>query len=303
MGRTLPNFLILGAAKSGTTSLYSYLRQHPDVFMPEIKEPRYFAYVGDPPAMNGPGDPQANEKAVFSLDAYRALFEAVDGETAIGEASPNYLYSETAPEHIHDLLPKARFFVLLRNPVDRAYSHFLHLYRSGREPLESFSEALEAEEKRRKKGWEWSWHYREMGFYHRQLQRYLSIFDRDRVTVYLFEDFVEDPVSVTKDVYRRLGVDERFNPDTSLQHRSTGVPRSNRFQSFLHNSDHILRRLSRYVLPKSVRDRWLVRLKNANLHKPPLPKEVRGQLVQEFRTDVLKLQDLIGQDLSNWLSP
>ena len=303
MARSLPNFLLIGTAKSGTTSLYSYLRQHPSVFMPAVKEPRYFAYADGPPAMNGPGDEAANEKAVFTLDAYEELFAEAEGKAALGEASPNYLYSETAPARIHDLVPDAQLFVVLRDPVERAYSHFLHLRRSGREPLDSFAVALKKEEERRQEGWEWSWHYREMGFYHRQLQRYLDHFDREQFTIYLFEDFVDDNLAVTKDIFRRLGVDPSFEPDTGLRHRTTGEPLSERFQQFLYNPDNILRRLSRYVLPKSVRDRWLIRLKNANLRKPPLSSDVRAQLIDVYRPDVLRLQDLIDRDLSAWLTP
>jgi hypothetical protein len=303
MADSLPNFFILGAAKSGTTSLYAYLRQHPAVFMPEVKEPRYFAYVDEPPEMKGPGDEDANERAVFTFDAYRALFADVADETAVGEASPNYLYSETAPCRIHERLPKAQLFVVLRDPVERAYSHYLHLRGSGREPLDSFTEALEKEDERRRKGWEWSWHYREMGFYHHQLQRYLDRFDREQLTVYLFEDFVEDNLAVTRDIFRRLGVDDSFEPNTSLRYRTTGEPLSDRFQQFLYNPDNVLRRLSRYVLPKSVRDRWLIILKNANLQKPLLPTEVRERLIETYRPDILRLQDLIDRDLSDWLTP
>lgn len=260
------------------------------------------AYADDPPAMKGPGDKAANEKAVFSRDEYEALFAPADEKAVVGEASPNYLYSETAPSRIRQLAPNAFLFAVLRNPVERAYSHYLHLVSSGREPLDSFAAALEAEPKRRNEGWEWSWHYQEMGFYAQQLQRYLERFPRRQITVYLFEDFAEAPLEVTVDMFRRLGVDDTFEPDTSLRRRTTGVPLSHRFQQFLYNPDNLLRRLSRYVLPESIRDRWLTRLKNANLRKPPLSEKVRARLIERYREDVLKLQTLIDRDLSHWLS-
>lgn len=297
-----PNFFILGAAKSGTTSLYSYLRQHPDVFMPDVKEPRYMAYADDPPPMNGPGDEDSNDEAVFTREAYEALFTPAGDEAAVGEASPNYLYSEPAPSRIHRMAPDAQLFAILRNPVERAYSHYLHLLRSGREPLDSFAAALDAEPRRRNEGWEWSWHYQAMGFYGQQLQRYLDQFPREQITIYLFEDFTDAPLEVTTDIFRRLGVNPTFEPDTTLRRRTTGVPRSNRFQQFLYNPDNPLRRLSRYVLPESVRDRWLTRLKNANLRKPPLSDEVRARLVDTYREDVQTLQSLIDRDLTHWLS-
>lgn len=300
----LPNFLIIGAAKSGTTSLYHYLRQHPNVFMPTVKEPRFFAYADDPPAMNGPGDKRTNEAAgaVYTLDAYRQLFADATTEAAVGEASPNYLYSPTAPERIREHLPDARLIAILRNPVDRAYSHFLHLVRSGREPLRDFGAALDAEPERIAAGWEWSWHYQRMGFYGKQIARYLDHFDREQLTVYLFEDFKADPVALTQDIFRVLGVDDALVPNTSMRYEKSGVPKSDRFQRFLLDPDHWIRRLSRYVIPEAVRERLLIRMKNVNLEKPPLEPAVRERLVAAYRDDVLRLQDLIGRDLSAWLT-
>ncbi|NBB75270.1 MAG: sulfotransferase [Bacteroidetes bacterium] len=304
MGR-LPNFLIIGAAKSGTTSLYHYLRQHPDVFMPAVKEPRFFAYAEDPPPMKGPGDARTNEAAgaVYTLDAYRQLFAAASTETAVGEASPNYLYSATAPRLIREHIPDAQLIAILRNPVERAYSHFLHLVRSGREPLRNFEAALDAEPERIAAGWEWSWHYRRMGCYGEQLMRYLEHVDREQLTVHLFEDFKADPVALAQDIFHGLGVDEAFVPDTSMRYEKSGVPKNDRFQRFLLNPDHWIRRLSRYLVPEAVRERLLIRMKNVNLEKPPLEPDVRERLTAAYRDDVLRLQDLIDRDLSAWLAP
>ncbi len=300
----LPNVLIIGAAKAGTTSLYHYLRQHPGVFMPAVKEPRFFAYADDPPAMKGPGDARTNEAAgaVYTLDAYRELFGDATTESAIGEASPNYLYSESAPRRIRAHVPDARLIAILRNPVERAYSHFLHLVRSGREPLRDFGAALDAEPDRIAAGWEWSWHYQRMGFYGAQIARYLEHVDRDQLTVYLFEDFKADPVALTQDIFRTLDVDDAFVPNTSMRYEKSGVPKSDRFQQFLLDPDHWIRRLSRYVIPEAVRERLLVRMKNVNLEKPPLELTVRERLIDTYRDDVLRLQDLIGRDLSTWLT-
>jgi len=304
MGR-LPNFLIIGAAKSGTTSLYNYLRQHPDVFMPVVKEPRFFAYAEDSPAMEGPGDVRTNEAAgaVYTLDAYRQLFADATTETAVGEASPNYLYSAAAPRLIREHLPEVQLIAILRHPVERAYSHFLHLVRSGREPLRDFGAALDAEPERIAAGWEWSWHYHRMGYYGEQLARYLEHFDRDQLTVYLFDEFKADPVALTQDLFRVLGVDAAFVPDTSMRYEKSGVPKSDRFQRFLLNPDHWVRRLARYLMPEALRERLLIRMKNVNLEKPPLEPDVRERLMAAYRDDILRLQKLIDRDLSAWLAP
>lgn len=298
-----PTFLIIGAAKAGTTSLYHYLRQHPDVFMPEVKEPRVFAYLDDPPAMEGPGDRASNEAAgaVYTLDAYRSLFEEAGDVQAAGEASVNYLYSETAPRRIHEHLPDVQLIAVLRNPIERAYSHYLHLLRSGREPLEDFQAALDAEEKRRKQGWEWSWHYTRMGFYHEQLTRYLEHFGRDQLSIYLFDDFREDNLAVTQDVFRTIGVDASFVPSDSVTHAKTGVPISDWFQSFLLNPDHPIRRAARQVLPETVRTRGVKVLQNLNLSKPDMDPSVRAKLSDLYADEVRRLETLLDRDLSHWL--
>jgi hypothetical protein len=304
---SLPNFIIIGAAKSGTTSLYDYLQQHPEVFMSPVKEPRYFAYARDlggpdaSPPMNGPGDDWANRNSVFTMEAYRRLFDGAGGHEAVGEASPVDLYSEAAPARLRRLLPQARLIALLRDPVERAYSHFMHLVKTEREPLRDFEAALDAEPERRAKGWEWSWHYRALGFYHIQIKRYLRHFDREQLTVYLFENLKQDAVALARDLFGVLGVDPAFTPDVSVQHRKTGVPRFERFQRFLFNPDNPLRRLSRLVLPEAVRERLLVKMKNANVSKPPLPEDARARLAEAYRDDVRRLEDLIDRDLSGWL--
>jgi len=299
----LPTFLLIGTAKAGTTSLYHYLRQHPDVFMPEVKEPRYFAYVDDPPAMVGPGDAASNQEsgAVYTLDEYRALFPDSPEVSAVGEASVNYLYSETAPVRIHEQLPDVHLIAILRNPIDRAYSHYLHLLRAGREPLQDFRMALEAEEERRREGWEWSWHYTQMGFYHEQLSRYLEYFDREQLSIYLFDEFKDDNLGVTRDIYRTLGVDEAFQPSDSITHAKTGVPISDWFQSFILNPDHSLRRAARMVLPEPVRTRGMKVLQNLNLSKPSMAPAVRSMLAERFADDVHRLEALLDRDLSHWL--
>jgi hypothetical protein len=299
----LPNFLLIGAAKSGTTSLYHQLRQHPDVFMPAVKEPRFFAYVDDPPAMVGPGDRASNEAAgaVYAMEDYAALFAGTEDAAAVGEASVNYLYSETAPRRIRETIPDVQLIAVLRNPVERAYSHYLHLVRSGRETIRDVRQALAAEPERIRQGWEWSWHYTRMGLYHEQLSRYLQYFDRDQLSVYLFDDFRADNVAVAQDVYRTLGVDDAFVPATSAQHEKTGVPKLEWFQQFLLNPDNPLRRASRYLLPEEVREYGLRLLKNLNLTKPEMPPDVRAELATFFADDVHRLESLIDRDLSHWL--
>ena len=293
----MPNFFVIGAQKAGTTSLYYYLRQHPQIYMSAIKEPHYFEGMHSEYSKRGRSLPP-----VTDLGEYRALFEGVSGERAIGEASASYLYSPKAPALIERSVSQAKLIAVLRNPADRAYSNFLHCVRVGLEPLESFAEALQAEEKRIGEGWAPLWHYRRKGFYHTQVERYFSTFGRDQVRVYLHDDLKAKLLDMLRDIFRFLDVDETFVPDLSIEHNTAGLPR-NRFIYALEKrlasrnpalKAALLERLLPAAPRRYVKERVFVR-------PPPLPAEVRRQLIDSYRQDILKLQDLIRRDLSPWL--
>ena len=154
----LPNFLIIGSAKAGTTSLHYYLNQHPEIYMTAVKEPRFFALEGKNLNFSGPDKDIINSTSVTTYEEYIALFEEVSSEKAIGETSPLYLYSEKAIQRIHHYLPDVKLIVILRNPIDRAFSCYTHLLREGYESL-SFADSLKAEEGRIHDNWAHLWHY------------------------------------------------------------------------------------------------------------------------------------------------
>lgn len=300
----LPNFLVLGAAKAGTSALYEYLRQHPAIFLsPTFKELRFFAYDGHPPNYRGPGDIESNRQTTSSLQAYGAHFDAVRRETAIGEVSPVYLYSERAPACIRRYVPEAKLIVMLRHPVDRAYSHFLHLVRDGREPLRSFAQALAEEDARVRANWEWSWHYRRVGRYCDQLERYFGRFDRRQFQIFLYDDFEADPARVCRDLFRFLGVDDGFIPDTSRRYNESAIPRNPKLL-------RAIRVVAQTLLgpPPLMPAAWWRRvtatwrsLYESSRVKPPLDPELRRQLTASCRDDIRRLETLIERDLSPWL--
>lgn len=300
MGR-MPNFLIIGAAKAGTTALYYYLKQHPQIFMSPVKEPNFFALEGQKPNFRGPGDGEAiNRFSITDIEAYQALFEGAENALAVGEASPLYLYSPDAPKRIRHHIPNAKLIVILRNPVERAYSHFLHFVRDGREPYTDFRKALMEEEKRMREHWEWAWYYKAVGFYFIQLRRYYELFDPGQIRVYLYEDLEEKPMGLLRDIFRFLGVDDDFKPDVSLRFNVSGVPRNKIIHAFL-SKPHPIKSLLKPLIPVKLRQRLVVTLRNQNLAKPEFPTAVRRELVELYREDILKLQALIKRDLSHWL--
>ncbi len=293
-----PNFFLIGASKAGTTSLYAYLGQHPDVFMSPVKEPNYFAFAGQVMAFRGPEDAERiNRNTITSLDAYRALFDGVAGEKAVGEASHWYLYHPDAAERIRAMVPHAKLIALLRDPVERAYSAYFHMRRSGRETLPDLRAAVAAEPERIAAGWAWG-RYVQRGRYFEQLKRYYDRFPAGQIFVALYEDFRADPVGVTRQVYRFLGVDDDFEPDTRIRYNPSGVPRRRWLEKLLSPGIGRVPSLRRLVPDALYRAK--LSLQARNLERPPLSEAERRQLRALFADDVEKLEALIGRDLSHW---
>lgn len=299
----LPNFFIVGAAKSGTTSLYRYLSMHPQVYMSTNKEPRFFSLPeGQPPDFRGPGDIEISHRcSITDLAEYEALFDNADDAIAVGESSVTYLWSQDAAERIHKKVPHARIIIVLRNPVERAWSGYLHKMRENVEPCTSFAEALAEEVAGKRCDWAPLWHYRDMGFYHDQLTRYLDLFGPEQVKVFLFEDLKADPHSMVRSIFKFLGVDPGFEPNLKTRENVTGVPKSRVLQNLL-NSRGSLKTVLRCLLPKRLAHGLATKVRNRNLGKPDRPTETFEELRKTYREDILQLQELIDRDLSSWLN-
>jgi|GEM_PF-68124 len=298
----LPNFFIIGAAKSGTTALYSYLRQHPDVFMSPLKEPRFFAHKDSPPDWRGPGDDAYVAATVTSFAAYLSLFHEAAAERAVGEASTQYLYLPAARSNIKRYVPRARLVAILRDPAEVAFAAYLHKRREGNETITDFRRALDAEPGRVRDGWSPIWHYRRRGFYYEHLAAYYREFDASQIRVYLHDDLKADPRSLVRDLFGFLGVDDSFAPDLSSRPNRSGVPRSRTLQRLLARPN-AAREALRRLLPEPAFRRALEAAARWNLSRPRLPEEARAHLIEGYREDILRLQDLLRRDLSAWLRP
>lgn len=304
----MPNFIVIGAAKAGTDALCSYLDQHPDIFMSPNKEPMFFVADGQTEIpYRGPGDREVLarfEHWVPTLDRYRDLFAGVTTEKAIGEGSTWYLYDEQAPNRIQAQVPQARLIAVLRNPVDRAYSAYTMLLRDGRESLGDFARALEAEDERVRRGWEPIWHYRRMGLYSQQVRRYQDLFPADQLRFVIYDDFNARPGDVLTDLFRFLGVDAAFEPDTSQRHNVSLVPRHQTYHRLVAGQNR-LKSILKPLLPSGLRQRLRENLtaQEEMVAPPRLDPTRRAHLIELFREDILELQDLLARDLSVWLSP
>ena len=278
----LPNFLLIGAYKAGTTSLHRYLREHPSVFMPRVKEPNFFALEGG--AGTTPG--RDHETNISEYHDYIRLFKEADDETALGEASPMYLQSPQAPVRIRHHIPHARLLVSLRDPADAIYSSYVMDVRDGHEQR-SFSRVLE------QLIHDLRVHPSGGPFYHQQLSRYYALFPRHQIKVTLYDDLSRDAAAVVQTLFKHLEVDAGFRPDTQQVSNAGGMPRNRRFNTLLKRTAMGRR------LPPTV-SRRLSKLNTRPATK--LSQQHRARLIEIFREDMLQLQEMIQLDLGHWLA-
>lgn len=297
----LPNFLIIGVAKAGTTALYHLLVAHPQVFMSPVKEPQFFHFEGaSPEAVR-----YRNKVTITTLAAYHALFDGVRDELAIGEASPSYIHSSTAPDRIRHHIPQARLVVMLRQPVERAYSQYAMMMHTGNLPYRPFEDVFRemipvvdtwGEMPKRCFGFGHS-------FYHDNLQRYYQRFDTAQIRVYLYDDFIAQPATVLRDLYGFLGIDATFEQPVERRYNvSSGMPRIPSVHALVMKPNPI-KAMAQQVVPKGIRRRLAGWIHGAlRTPKAALSPEDRQAFTEVYREDILKTQDLIGQDLSHWFS-
>ena len=295
---TLPNFLIVGAAKSGTTSLFSYLGQHPEIFVPVCKEPHYFS--------------DSQVVIAKSDEEYEGLFADRTTEKAVGEASVSYLCDPEAPRRIKQTLGDVKIIIILREPVARAYSQWGHLYNIGAEPL-SFEEALRQEEARMASEefrktclavHHGLYYYFHTGLYYEQVKRYFDTFGPERVKVIIFEEFIKDPARFCKEIFVFLGVDPEFSP-VFERHNPSHTFKNKFLHNFLTSPPKLLKAIYE-MLPMGLRVKAYGVLKSvywANMRRAqrrPLDKALRIELMERYREDVRKLEKLLNRNLSIW---
>jgi hypothetical protein len=295
-----PNLFLVGAQKSGTTTLAVMLANHRQVFMCTPKEPGYLVF-GRTGYTGRDGYGRLAHAASWVLDSeaeYLDLFRAAPDEADwLGDASTWYLSEPGAAEKLHEFSPDARIIVIFRHPADRAYSAWCHARRDGEEPCESFAEALDRESQRDNASH--LLRYREMGCYASQLRRYLEVFGSDRVLVLFYEDLRDDPDKLWRQCCEFLSLQDGGRPASHRQNRS-GRPRS-RLLHRLMRSQRFKSAMKR-VLPLRFAAWAKDRADAVNMRRfPPIPRDQRDRLVREFEGEVRELMALTDRDLTHWL--
>lgn len=305
-----PNFLLLGAAKAGTTSLTKYLTQHPQIFVCPRREPNFFVFADE---FNGSSEnPDAagqkrydalKNRAIRDINLYHYQFESVTDEKVLGEASPLYLCTPKTAERIHQYKSDMKLIVMLRNPVDRAFSHFVYAASNARESLSDFEAAIQQENISAQNIWIGARHYVRLGFYHAQLKRYFQIFDRNQIKVCLYEDFAKNPRKVIKEIFHFLEVSDDFMPDMTVRHNQSLMPKNKALHNFLMQRNAATK-VIKTVMPESIINLAKnVRARNLVKAKAELSKEARQNLIAIYREDISQLQILLEKDFSRWLVP
>jgi hypothetical protein len=312
----LPNFFIVGAPKAGTTSLYAYLDQHPQVYMSPLKEPSYFASELRAENFSEELRPRVAREMraleeylrgdmrerrfgglVSTWEDYLKLYRNVSDQQAIGEATASYLWSPTAARNIAARIPHARIIITLRNPVERAYSQYLQMLTVGVNPG-SFRELIDASIDCRDQRLGIAWPLLEYGRYCAQVERYFREFPRSQVHISYYEDLQRSPQQLMADLFAFLGVNPGFVPDISRRHNEPQIPKLAGAAYFLKKwgAWPYVRRLA--PAPLGPRLRSLMVRPRGSLE---MAAADRAFLTDYYREDIARLAALLGRDLSSWL--
>ncbi len=306
-----PNFFIIGAAKSGTTTLYDYLDNHKNIYLSPIKEPNYFSSdikvdqfsisyrnntVLDTKSYFSNNDlPELQVTFIRDFEEYKTLFKDVTDELAIGEASTSYLYSGKAAQNIYEFNQGSKIIAILRNPIERAFSHYLMALRYGF-THQNFRKAVESDINKNKKGWGISELFIELGLYYQQLKRYYDIFPHNNIRIYLFEDLVKNPQFVINDCCKFLGV-KSVNLHVKKHSNKAQVPKMKFINTFITKTG-----LKKMILGLiSSRQKETLKQIAYSDDVPEISQKDAEFLESIFQDDIKKTSHLIGKDLGHWL--
>lgn len=304
VNKRLPGFLLVGAAKSATSSLHAYLDQHPDIKMPSIKESWFFSFYKNPPDYKSPGK---LSNLISELDEYLKLFNGAKEHQILGDACPSYLYTyEDTIRNIKQIYSETeqqnlKIIISLREPVSRALSQFYTFKRKVEEPL-NFEQAIQKSTltERKQENWNIFYDYPGFGLYSKQVEAFQQAFGSENVMIILFDDIHKDMAEVCRNIYEFVGVDANFIINDQIKHNSiTGEPKMKWLVSGLFSRNKYKRMISA-LIPKFLRNIILYIILKPLLKRKALDEKNIKNLSAFFEQDIIKLEKLIGRDLGGW---
>nr|WKN35521.1 sulfotransferase [Tunicatimonas sp. TK19036] len=300
----LPDFLIIGAGKSGTTSLEFYLKQHPGIFLPDVKEPNFFAYeMRKEEDFEDLSTKEHYRQSITTYPDYINLFKIANENQKVGEISNIYLYSPLAVERIKHHLPNVKLMAILRQPAERLFSRYTHLLRVNKTPSESFEDVFD-----RKSVW---WKRPDLvqeGFYGKHLTKYFNSFDPSQLKIFFFEDLINAPDQLLEDMTAFIGVDNSFNFQTNTQFNKSGKVKNKWVNKLVGHESIIMMAMKKSVpqLYQGIKDNVLLKrvvenMRSSNIQTLKLSPELKQKITEEIYNDDIKvLESLIKTDLSHW---
>jgi hypothetical protein len=302
-----PGFLVIGAPKAGSTALHAALDLHPQLFLTTPKEPKFFLTGGVPPRRRdhrGPGDAHSAQEWMWQQDRYEALFDAAPPGTLAGESTPFYLWDTAAHARIRALAPDVKLIAILRDPIDRAYSNWTHLWCDGLETEPDFLTACLLEESRAEDGYAPFWRYLGLGRYGAQVASLYRHFPREQLHVLRYRELIDDRVAALDRIFEFLGVQTGLVDEIPSSNVSAWAPQSS-INTGLRHSIRAGAALGAYAPPRVWRQAQrplIAALHRGSAHRPNLSASVRRELVPYFRDDVALLESLLDMDFQDWLA-
>jgi hypothetical protein len=296
---TLPNFLVIGSGRAGTTSLHHYLRQHPDVFIPERKAPSHFYCLDAHPSPSLQRKLSTRAHFVAHPDAYEALFDPWSGQRAVGEVSPVYLSSTAVAQRVVERLDDVQIVAILRDPIDRVHARFVARRRDGLERTRDFATLVDTELRLPLVLDDTAGTYLASGFVSHVLQTYFEVIAPERIRCYLFDDLQHDPAALINDLLGFLEVDTSVPIDTRVTHNRSKGTIAGPATRALWTRTALVRTWLRPHLPEQLRDS-VFRLATHSTRTEPIEPAVYATLAEFYRPEVERLEQMLGRDLSHW---
>ena len=302
---SMPDFLVIGAPKAGTTALHAALARHPGLFMSPVKEPKFFLSDGPPPTKGGPGDALTYREHIWRRADYEALFDAAPPGALRGESTPLYLYDRAALRRIRATLPDARLIAVVRDPVERAHSNWTHLWSAGLEPVGDFVRACGEEGRRIAAGWASFWHYTGLGRYGEQLQYLFTLFPREQVLVLRYRRLVDEPAQTLDQICAFLSVEPGVLTEIPRQN-VTSHPEptlGHRVVSAAQRAGNAVGTLIPGLTAATLTGPLEGFLQRHSRERQPLSWDQRQQLIPRFQADIRLLEDVLGESFRDWIMP
>ena len=304
----LPDCIIAGAAKSGTTALFKYLSEYNEIYCSEIKEPWFFSHMNNENKYINPiTNEDLSRHIINNLNDYSSLFTNANEKQIAIEASTSYLYNSSEvisniKKTYGDKYKNLKIILILRNPVDRAWSHYnMHVRENMHDDL-SFKKSIDKTviQNRLKKGWGSGFDYIRLGCYYKDVKNFIEVFPN--IKIFIYDDFISEPSIVINEIKNFLDIHDNRLPDFSKKYNVSGLPKNiiSQFLAYLIYKPNIIKYFIKFVFSRKIRYQFKMYLGQKLFSKKEMDNRCKQELLKFFKNDILALSKLLHKDLSIW---